>query len=73
MKRRRPHVYISRNLLGKWVVRITGQHDSQTAAELVGRSIAAMLDTQFEIRDRFGRIRKADSSGDAPDRRDVPG
>ena len=71
--RAKPHVYVTRNLLGKWVVRLTGQYREQAAAELVGRSIAAMLDTQFELRDRLGRIRKADSSGDANDPRDVPG
>ena len=70
---RKPHVYVTRNLLGKWVIRLTGQYRTQEAAELVGRSVAAMLDTQFEVRDLMGRIRKHDSSGDAPDRRNIPG
>jgi hypothetical protein len=73
MARAKPYVYVTRNLFGKWVVRLTGQYDTQLAAELVGRSIAGILNTQFEVRDRFGRIRKADSSGDANDPRDIPG
>lgn len=71
--RAKPHVYVARNWRGKWVVRLTGQHDSQLAAELIGRSIAGILNAQFEVRDRLGRIRKHDSPGDAPDPRDVPG
>lgn len=69
----KPRIYVTRNLLGKWVVRITGQYRTQQAAELVGRAIAGILDAQFEIRDRLGRIREADSSGDAPDPPDIPG
>ena len=70
---RRPHVYVTRNLLGKWVVRISGQYRTQQAAEVVGRGIAGLLDMQFEVRDVLGRIRKADSSGDAPDDPNIPG
>ncbi len=60
---RKPHVYVTRNLLGRWVIRISGQYRTQEAAEVVGRGIAGILDMQFELRDRLGRIRKADSSG----------
>ena len=56
-----------------WVVQLTGHWPDKGAALLVGRAVAAFLDLQFDWRGEDGRIQDADSSGDAPDPRNVPG
>lgn len=67
------HIYVTRNLRGQWVVRLSGTYRTQKDAADIGRWVARMLDAQFEIRNRLGRIREADSSGQANDPRDIPG
>jgi len=56
-----------------WRVIFTGTFGTQGAAVLIGRFIAAALGLQFDIKGEDGRIRKTDSSGDAPDDPNIPG
>ena len=67
------HVYVAPAGNGKWICNMSGAYDTQGAAILVGRFIASSLDLEFQIRGTDGRIREADSSGDAPDDPNVKG
>jgi hypothetical protein len=59
-------VYVTRNLRGKWVVRIEGQHDTQYEAVQAGRRVARLLKVELKIRGRNGKIRRRDSEGNDP-------
>lgn len=64
----KPQVYVVKNWRGQWVVRISGQYQTQDGAEAVGRSVARALKTEFVLKSRTGRIRKRDSYGNDPRR-----